>query len=384
MLADLQPYICTFSTCKDALVKFPTRKMWVDHEFDEHRVNRSWVCPDCSAESFSSDAWDEHLRQEHNITFEGSQHAIALDSARRITSKPIDEQQCRLCKAIPGSTRRAFSTHVGRHMEQIALVVLPRETEDGLEGSSDASDLPIHGQQEGPSLGPDVVLSPNAESGSVNKTETSVFGDSETGHLADINSVIRDAGTASPFLGANTLSEVIERAEKWSAENQISTPDSADYSNMFLKPYNEHSQIAAASLIERPYKCPVPGCKKLSGFTYAGGLRRHEREVHSLHGGPTTLHMCPHAGCVRSTGSGFRRMKNLREHFRRAHTVMEDRPPKLGAKQDIPIDTDLPAPKLVSGTTHSSTQAMSLARTSLTDESRDMWGFDAEKDTKPD
>ena len=36
---------------------------------------------------------------------------------------------------------------------------------------------------------------------------------------------------------------------------------------------------------DRPYKCNVKGCEKLQGFTYSGGLLRHEREVHKMHGG---------------------------------------------------------------------------------------------------
>lgn len=35
---------------------------------------------------------------------------------------------------------------------------------------------------------------------------------------------------------------------------------------------------------DRPYKCPAEGCEKLPGFTYSGGLLRHEREVHNKHG----------------------------------------------------------------------------------------------------
>jgi hypothetical protein len=35
---------------------------------------------------------------------------------------------------------------------------------------------------------------------------------------------------------------------------------------------------------DRPYKCPADGCEKLPGFTYSGGLLRHEREVHGKHG----------------------------------------------------------------------------------------------------
>jgi hypothetical protein len=70
---------------------------------------------------------------------------------------------------------------------------------------------------------------------------------------------------------------------------------------------------------ERPYSCQEPGCEKLQGFTYSGGLLRHEREVHKKHGGPRDALMCPHASCKRSSGVGFTRKENLNEHLRRVH-----------------------------------------------------------------
>lgn len=69
----------------------------------------------------------------------------------------------------------------------------------------------------------------------------------------------------------------------------------------------------------RPYKCIYPSCAKLQGFTYSGGLIRHEREVHNAYGGPKRPLMCPHQDCKRSTGNGFSRRENLREHLRRVH-----------------------------------------------------------------
>lgn len=70
---------------------------------------------------------------------------------------------------------------------------------------------------------------------------------------------------------------------------------------------------------ERPYKCTVKGCEKLQGFTYSGGLLRHEREVHKMHGGTKKSLYCPFADCKRSSGSGFTRKENLAEHVRRVH-----------------------------------------------------------------
>ncbi len=71
---------------------------------------------------------------------------------------------------------------------------------------------------------------------------------------------------------------------------------------------------------ERPYRCLADGCEKLSGFTYAGGLLRHEREVHNKHGGPKNALHCPHLNCKRHSGKGFSRLENLSEHLRRVHT----------------------------------------------------------------
>lgn len=69
----------------------------------------------------------------------------------------------------------------------------------------------------------------------------------------------------------------------------------------------------------RPYICSEPGCEKIQGFTYSGGLLRHQREVHKQHGGPKAPRMCPHRSCNRSTGTGFSRKENLNEHLRRVH-----------------------------------------------------------------
>ncbi|KAI0903008.1 hypothetical protein F4824DRAFT_473923 [Ustulina deusta] len=71
---------------------------------------------------------------------------------------------------------------------------------------------------------------------------------------------------------------------------------------------------------ERPYKCLAAGCENIPGFTYSGGLLRHEREVHRKHGGPKNPLYCPHKGCKRHKNSSFARLENLNEHLRRCHT----------------------------------------------------------------
>src|SRR5438046_3082054 len=62
---DLSPYICTFRDCEAQLVKYPSRKLWADHELKEHRVRKTWSCPVCSEELESSELWNAHLGQKH-------------------------------------------------------------------------------------------------------------------------------------------------------------------------------------------------------------------------------------------------------------------------------------------------------------------------------
>lgn len=77
----------------------------------------------------------------------------------------------------------------------------------------------------------------------------------------------------------------------------------------------------------RPYVCEEIGCEKIQGFTYSGGLHRHQREVHHQHGGPKASCLCPHRDCKRSLlGRGFTRKENLAEHLRRVHRGDVDEP----------------------------------------------------------
>lgn len=88
---------------------------------------------------------------------------------------------------------------------------------------------------------------------------------------------------------------------------------------------------------ERPFRCQHPDCAKLQGFTYSGGLLRHQREVHNQHGGPKTQLMCNYPDCKRKN-KGFTRKENLNEHIRRVHS--KDSQSQTPLKRD---DTDATA-----------------------------------------
>ncbi|KAI9826408.1 MAG: hypothetical protein M1819_007371 [Sarea resinae] len=75
-----------------------------------------------------------------------------------------------------------------------------------------------------------------------------------------------------------------------------------------------------SDLRKHSYKCSLANCGKQ--FSYAGGLSRHEREVHKKNDGRDLL-MCPFLGCKRSS-VGFSRKENYNEHIRRVHRKAQD------------------------------------------------------------
>ena len=130
VFADLQPYICTFANCEDELAQFPTRAAWSDHEFAEHRITQQWICPECPKTYTRTIDWEDHLQRDHQCVFTGSKLQVALRMALHKQCRAAENEECPLCRTIPGKPRRAFIKHIGRHMEEIALMALPRNAED--------------------------------------------------------------------------------------------------------------------------------------------------------------------------------------------------------------------------------------------------------------
>ena len=138
VFADLRPYLCTFAGCKMELAQFTTRTEWADHEFSEHRVVRLWACSECAEECACEGDWVEHLKKCHQRIFSGPSYHIAKNMACTIRAKPIENEECPLCQAVFAKSRRDFVKHVGRHMEEIALIALPRGDDE--ESDTDSSD----------------------------------------------------------------------------------------------------------------------------------------------------------------------------------------------------------------------------------------------------
>ncbi|KAK2764344.1 hypothetical protein FQN54_009037 [Arachnomyces sp. PD_36] len=118
-------------------------------------------------------------------------------------------------------------------------------------------------------------------------------------------------------------------------------PDCREKPPTFRRPceWNKHMDKH-----DRPYKCQEPGCDKIRGFTYSGGLLRHQREVHKKNIKSKSPRMCPYPDCNRSTGVGFTRQENLKEHLRRRHMHTDISPDMPLAK--TPDVEAMPAPSI--------------------------------------
>ena len=142
VFADLQPYICTFPDCKGGINSFATRRAWSDHEFSVYRTTKIWICNDCTARFPERVSFREHAYSSHGNVLMRNQLEALVDFAE----KPVGiakDNTCPFCDEKSGTQSRSFAMHVARHMEEVALAVLPRDSEfeddQSLAGSSISS-----------------------------------------------------------------------------------------------------------------------------------------------------------------------------------------------------------------------------------------------------
>ena len=97
------------------------------HEGQLHQ--RSWICENQCNRKFSTPRLlKEHMLDCHLGTFAESQLPILVDMCER-PADPNERASCPLCGME--ATLRALRTHVASHLEDLALFVLPVETNDG-------------------------------------------------------------------------------------------------------------------------------------------------------------------------------------------------------------------------------------------------------------
>lgn len=134
--ADLASYVCTQENCNHP--PFESRKHWFNHELEAHR--RQWICNICDKPLPSVQLFEEHMKRQHSDTFLDSQLPGLTGRAARPLQR-IAASACPLCDyesivrqksgavitSEPITVRiKTFRNHLARHLEQLALFVLPK------------------------------------------------------------------------------------------------------------------------------------------------------------------------------------------------------------------------------------------------------------------
>ena len=99
-----------------------------------------WPCFNCQFESSTSTDWLDHLAECHQQKLFGSLASAAIATACRKIVKPVEEEKCLLCDKYPSSTRRALIAHIGKHMEEVAMMALPKDHMNDSDYSSESDD----------------------------------------------------------------------------------------------------------------------------------------------------------------------------------------------------------------------------------------------------
>ncbi|UPK90361.1 hypothetical protein LCI18_001296 [Fusarium solani-melongenae] len=133
VLADLQPYVCTFKDCTSGL--FATYKEWLAHEMTTHL--QQWICTHCNNverptfETISQ--MKGHLKITHNVAEEALTEALKTS---QVLHRPFETSSCPLCNewappAEESQNIKEFYQHLGKHKQVLALDALPMSL-DGL------------------------------------------------------------------------------------------------------------------------------------------------------------------------------------------------------------------------------------------------------------
>ncbi|RGP64697.1 transcription factor [Fusarium sporotrichioides] len=131
VFGDLRPYTCVLSHCTESNTDFDRRHNWQLHVSKYHW--RSWACPfKCHQPFTSATEFSIHIKNLHLPT--GTEEEIR--SVTSLGEKPAPDDtssHCLLCgQSVTGLKK--YVKHVGKHLEQLALLALPRLGTEELEG----------------------------------------------------------------------------------------------------------------------------------------------------------------------------------------------------------------------------------------------------------
>jgi len=148
---DLQPYVCLFPECAEALVFFTDQKEWISHMEASHSTdwprkvhNITWYC-DADHEpvkQFQSELeWRTHMQDPHAHPNRQSKPPTDVQLAALSTRKQQrvirDQHVCPLCENIPEKIQplikrgnvsdlaKLLNEHIAKHIVSLSLISLP-------------------------------------------------------------------------------------------------------------------------------------------------------------------------------------------------------------------------------------------------------------------
>lgn len=151
VFADIRAYVCTSSEC--GMLMFGSFDAWRSHEMD-HR--REWFCPMCNLLHHDKSKARMHVMRHHSELVEHHEIDLLLQTSSRL-SENLPADDCPFCDwgmtlrkrnrtptehdlTVPS---RRFMKHLGRHLEEIAIFVIP-EPEEGQRSSGDTDSNAVH------------------------------------------------------------------------------------------------------------------------------------------------------------------------------------------------------------------------------------------------
>ncbi|PVH81787.1 hypothetical protein DL98DRAFT_530840 [Cadophora sp. DSE1049] len=127
--ADLQPYVCIVDDCSSNLTAFGSRLDFTNH-MAQHQDIVVWSCSVCRDTQDNPDAIRKHISHAHpDMEIES---AVISNTVHRNMAK----EQCPFCGVVPGT---GFVGHLCRHLEEVALTILPKDVGWDSESDSDNS-----------------------------------------------------------------------------------------------------------------------------------------------------------------------------------------------------------------------------------------------------
>jgi hypothetical protein len=153
---DIKPYVCTTETC--TVKMFGDNRLWLKHQCSEHLTR--WQCQYCDdSDQFESyPDFETHMRKRHSVSSDGD-NLQRWARISEVTPTRVPMTACPLCdwtqfyaarldtdkshrKNTSGSRESVsldrYRRHVGSHLEQIALGMLPEDCRVELEDDSNS------------------------------------------------------------------------------------------------------------------------------------------------------------------------------------------------------------------------------------------------------